>query len=122
MRISDSNTVQSLQVAFSSVFPNLKIEFYHVSNQDGKIINTIRISPGAKLRDIRKIHNNGFIKLDDKLTVKGFITTLHEVFGLHAIVFRNTFGTWRPLRPSDNSTLREHDLRGFLSNQKLQID
>ncbi len=122
MRISDSNTIRSLQVAFSSVYPNLKLEFYKVIKQNGKITATQKLDSSSKLQEARKVHNTGFIKLDDKLTVKGLVTTLHEVFGLYAVVYRNTFDTWRPLRPTDNGTLREHDLRGFLSNQRLQID
>lgn len=122
MRISDSNTIRSLQIAFSSVYPNLKLEFYKIAKQDGKITTTLKLDPSVKLREIRKVHNKGFIKLDDKLTVNGLVTTLHEVFGLYAVVYRNTFDAWRPLRPTDKGTLREHDMRGFLSNQRLQID
>ena len=121
MRITDSNTVRSLQIAFTSVYPNLKLEFFKVSKQGGKITTTVKLDPSTRLGDVRKVHNNGFIKLDDKITVNGLVTTLHEVFGLYAVVYRNSFDTWRPLRPSDKGTLREHDLRGFLSNQRLQI-
>ncbi len=122
MRISDSNTIKSLQVTFASVYPNLKLEFYKVAKQEGKVSATFKIPASSKIGEVRNVHNNGFIKLDDKLTVNGLVTTLHEVFGLHAVIYRNTFDMWRPLRPTDKGTLREHDLRGFLSNQRLQID
>lgn len=122
MRISDSNTIKSLQVSFASVYPNLKLEFYNVLRQDGKIATMQKFECDSKLSGIRKIHNNGFIKLNDQLSVNELVRILKEVFDLNAVVFRNTFDAWRPLRPNDKGTLREHDLRGFLSNQKLQID
>ncbi|GIV31644.1 MAG: hypothetical protein KatS3mg029_0995 [Saprospiraceae bacterium] len=121
MYIEDNHTIGSMQAAFSSMFPWLRLTFYQPPSKTSEKPPSIKLSPTEKVGNVRATHNRGYIRLDDQLTVKGLLYILENIFGLYAQVERNSFGRWQKIPRNDPGTLKEHNVRGFLTNQQAII-
>lgn len=117
MRINDLRTINDLQNEFRQEFPYLRIEFVKDTHLGGEgTRHMTKLDSTSVLGNVRQIHNRGFIKLDNTLTVKCLEQTFQKVFGLHVLIFRKSFDNWIQSDTSDASTLKELNLRGLITD------
>ncbi|MFQ5448751.1 MAG: hypothetical protein ACE5FF_17645, partial [Saprospiraceae bacterium] len=106
MRINDLRTIFDLQKEFMQEFPYLRLEFFKDTHLAGQGTKEVTILDGKELvGDVRKVHNRGYIKLDGNLTVGGLEQAFAEIFGLHILIYRKSFGEWIKSYSSEASTL-----------------
>jgi hypothetical protein len=119
MRINDLRTINELQKEFRQEFPYLRIEFFKDTRLGGKGTRKMtKLNTTEVVGNVREVHNRGYIKLDETLTVEGLEHTFLEVFGLHVNIFRKSFDKWIQSDSSDASTLRELNLRGLITDDE----
>jgi len=122
MRINDLRTINDLQNEFRQEFPYLRIEFLKDTCLGGQgTREKTKLNNNEVVGNVRQIHNQGYIKRDNTLTVEGLEQTFLEVFGLHVSIFRKSFENWIQSDSSDASTLRELNLRGLITDGGAQM-
>ncbi|MES2555947.1 MAG: hypothetical protein V4604_07350 [Bacteroidota bacterium] len=112
LMIKDELTLKSLQDAFSTEFPFLKIEFFSKLHQPGtasglkfKLYNTKTIG------ECRDLHTEGELEVTPEMTVVEFEQTMGEIYGLGVQVFRKTINNnWIETINTDGWTLKEHNV------------
>ena len=123
MWITKDNTVQDIRNEFTSLFPNLKIEFYTESHEEHggskkkyEILHDIKlgtISPGMK--------DNELI-IDGEMTVKELESAFKELFGFSVQVFRKSKGIWLQTTSTDDWSLNVQNEKGFKSTLDHHIE
>jgi hypothetical protein len=104
--ISKYTTVKQAKEAFSSWFPNLKIEFYHYQHLPG-----MSSVPDPQLRDdvylweVSDRMDEGYLDIPPGMLVSSFEQKMQSSFGLPVQVFRRIGSVWIETIASDGLTL-----------------
>ncbi len=115
--INDETSIRSIQDAFNSVFPYLKLEFYSKPHAPGRPSNVKFLQqPGKLLGEIRKNHTNGEIILKPEMTVSDIEQLFGNEYGIGIQVFRKSGNIWLETTITDDWTLQKQNAEGeFLS-------
>ena len=113
MLITDNVTLESVQQAFTTKFPNLKIEFYKKEHEVGEgSADLEKWSTAQTIGEIRTTHQSGDLTIDANLRVADLEQLFHDQYGLNVQVFRKSGGTWLQTTATDDWTLAEQNSRG----------
>lgn len=115
--INDEISIRSIQDAFNSIFPYLKLEFYSKQHAPGRPSNVKFLQqPGKLLGEIRKNHTNGEIIITPEMTVSDVEQLFGDEYGIGVQVFRKSGNVWLETTITDNWTLQKQNAEGeFLS-------
>lgn len=93
--INDHRKIFAVQEEFSTMFPNLKIEFFaKPSSADGASSKELVKQASKTLGECRTIHTKGLLTLDAAMTIADLKQSLQDNFGLSIRVFRKEEGRW----------------------------
>jgi hypothetical protein len=113
MKISDSRTVQQIIDDFREKFPNLKLEFYASHHKKGQgSPQKEEYSHRTKLSEIRTIHDQGELYIDEAMSVDQLESEFYEKFGLNVQVFRRSGEIWLQTISTDSWSLQRQDEKG----------
>ena len=88
--IEDSMHMDEVQERFNDCFPQLSIVFYSGPfRRYASPENSFRIADNKCIREIRMKGINGAFEIKSWYPVKKVEETLHDIYGLHAQIFRN---------------------------------
>lgn len=119
IHIADHLTISDIQRAFSGRFPFLKLEFFSKPHQNGKGSEKKYMrAQDSSLKDLRRIHSNGDLLINEEMTVGALENLFQENFGLYVQVFRRSGRLWLETTATDSWTLKTQNEQG----QELSID
>lgn len=123
IEISDDRTLASIQADFNARFPFLKLEFFKAPHKIGEASAKSLIYDNSRfVRDCRVRHLNGFINIDDRITVNELEDKFLEEYGLSAQVFRKSGNVWLETSATDSWTLRQQNDEGAELSTQIRED
>lgn len=122
--IDESQTIESVQKKFNSVFPFLKIEFFKDSHTIGSGSKKKRMyeSGTIKLINLNKNFKRGRISIEANRTVANLETDFQNQFGLNIQVFRKSGKVWLETSVTDSWTLDEQNKEGLRFSKEIKIE
>ncbi|HWY37214.1 MAG TPA: hypothetical protein VNY73_01550 [Bacteroidia bacterium] len=105
--IDNRRTISAVQHEFSTMFPNLIIEFYAKESREGAKHPTNLVKKNHTLAACRAEHNNGTIVVSPGMTSTNLKQTFADIYGLSAEIFKKTQSG--RLLVSDKLSLQEED-------------
>lgn len=114
LKVNDQLQISSLQSAFNSYFPFLKIEFFKTPHKigEGSAKNLI-YEENRFIRDCRLRHTNGIFEFTENITVSEFEERFLHEHGLSVQVFRKSGNVWLETSATDGWTLKQQNQEGF---------
>ncbi len=109
IHIDDSKKISEIQSEFSEHFPNLKIEFYHASHEEGEGSAGKEIDSSKTIGEVRTKHVEGDISINGHAKVSTLEENFADNFGLNVQVFRKSGNVWLQTTLTDEWTLSEQD-------------
>jgi hypothetical protein len=106
--ISKSRTIHELQQDFTNCYNFLKLEFYKPMEAGASVRLRERIPHSALLRSAG-LKDNGYVEINDEMTVGDLEKRLFEQFGLSVQVSRNSGGIWLETTMTDNWSLQKQN-------------
>lgn len=93
--IHDKRKIHEIQKEFSLMFPNLRIDFFNMIDENKKsTAKHLLIHPAKTIGECRKVHLKGELDIVPHMTVAELEHCFHNNFGLHAQVFRKVGNDW----------------------------
>ena len=119
MKILKTMKVSDLKDQFSSVFLNLKIEFYSQSHLPGEGSSIdVQIPDDVHISSLNSGIEDGSISISPNMSVKEFEQIMNNQFGLNVQVFRMSGKLWLQTTKTDDWSLEKQNGKGGRS----QID
>jgi len=82
--ISVNDTIQEIQGSFSHFYPQMEINFFSSNEKSLLSHSCVMYSPAVRIRDISPDCQDGWIELNDEMTVFELENLIHAYFKLHA--------------------------------------
>jgi hypothetical protein len=112
--INDHRKIFGIQKEFSTMFPNLKLEFYAKAHKVESPASAHLVLHSSKtIGECRTIHNRGTFTISPEMRIADFTEHLSEVYGLSARIDRKSEHEWIAIDAKDTKTLAEQN--GLLS-------
>lgn len=113
IEINDHRKAYTVRELFSSLFTNLKLEFYakpHTSDgpHSDKIVTNSRLTIG----DCRTVDYNGMLMIDPEMSTSEFKDNLLQTFGLKAEIYHWSGVSWQPIDSGSQSLEEVNRLNG----------
>ncbi len=113
MKIQKTMKVADLKDQFSSVFPNLKIEFYSQSHLPGEgTAKDEQIPDDVHISSLNPGVESGNISISPNMSVKEFEQIMNDQFGLNVQVFRMSGKLWLQTTKTDDWSLEKQNGKG----------
>ncbi len=111
LQISKGKTVGELQQDFNQAYPFLKVEiFKEINGSNGPIIKQ-RLTRNTDLSAAGKL-KEGFLELNDYMTVGQLEKKFREEFGINVQVSRRSGPVWLETTVTDTWTLKQQNEHG----------
>jgi len=108
--ISDHRKIFAVQEEFSTLFPNLKIEFFGKPNKTGGAPSAELVKhPGKTVGECRTVHNKGPFQIDPSMTIADIKQSLADTFGLSVNISRKSGDKWVSLEKEGVFSLAEQN-------------
>jgi hypothetical protein len=85
-----NNTIREIQDSFSHFYPSLELNFFSNNEKIQSINSCVMFSPEVRIRDISPGCLDGFIELNDIMTMGELENSIHDHFALHAEISSKT--------------------------------
>jgi hypothetical protein len=108
--INDHRKIHAIQEEFSTLFPNLKLEFYakpphiHAAHP-----NKIITASSKTLGECRNVHNKGRLSISAGMTIAELVNNFNEVYGIDIEVLRKKGHEWIEALDKNKLTLQEQN-------------
>jgi hypothetical protein len=114
LSIHGDRLISDVQKEFNSAYPFLKLEFFRNGQEKQNMYSAIqRISQHHKLKDCWKVKkDNGFVDVDESMTVLELENAFMDEFGLSVQVFRKSGNIWLETTMTDHWTLKRQSDHG----------
>ena len=114
LTVNDDVQISSMQSAFHSQFPYLKIEFFRTPHKIGEgSAKNLLYDENRYIRDCRLKHTNGTLEYTANVTVSEFEERFQRDHGLSVQVFRKSGNVWIETSATDNWTLKQQNQEGY---------
>jgi hypothetical protein len=111
--INDRRKIFAIQEEFNAMFPYLKLEFFAKPNRSGGATATKLVKHNSKtLGECRTVHNTGKITITPFMRVSDLEHYFSDVYGLGAVIFRQSGKVWLETTVTDHWTLEEQNRQG----------
>jgi len=110
LNISGKKQIRDLQLAFNSVYPFLRIEFY--KEQPGLKAGHKKYLEGSSSLTAAGLTNAGNMLISDSMTVSQLENQLKDNFGLKAHAFRKSGTMWLEITMTGNWSLKHQNQHG----------
>lgn len=87
-----NDTIAEIKGRFSQFYPSFEINFFSNNEKTQSNNSCVLFSPEVRIRDINPDCPNGYIELNDKMTMDELENLIHDRFGLHAEIQPTTRG------------------------------
>lgn len=95
IEINDYRKVHAIQEEFSTLFPDLRIEFHgKPSKQGGAPSDKPKVSGSHSIGDCRTIHDSGTLTITPLMTIADLERSFSDVYGLSVEVMRKSGSSW----------------------------
>lgn len=113
MLINDTLSIRDLQLAFNSMFPYLRLEFF----RNGKVAEKMHvlnklILPHSTIGEIWTNKESAEIEIEESTIVKDLEKTFMEKFGITMQIFRKSGNLWLETTMTDKWTLKQQNEHG----------
>jgi hypothetical protein len=123
LKITNDTTLWALKKQFSSVFPNLKIEFVGQGHSCGQRPVMVRqVSDHVHLRSLKCLQKDGVFTFDRTTTVADFEEQMHKEFGLPVQVFRELDGSWIETKLTKDWSLGKQNAMSSATNRPYRFN
>lgn len=113
MKILKTMKVSDLKDQFSSIFPNLKVEFYTQSHLPGEgSSKDVQIPDEVHISSLYSGIENGSIEISPNMSVKEFEQRMKDQFGFNVQVFRKSGDLWLQTTKTDDWSLEKQNGKG----------
>jgi hypothetical protein len=111
--ISENRSIAEIQDEFQSVFPDLRIRFFHHGHTEGvPSAKADAIGSTELVGKVQAFQSSGSLVLDPAMKVGDFESTMQEKFGLSVQVFRRSGEQWIQTTITDHWTLGHQEEEG----------
>ncbi|MGZ3862187.1 MAG: hypothetical protein ACXVPN_11735 [Bacteroidia bacterium] len=90
IEINDHRKIAAIQEEFSSLFPNLIIEFYTKGSKPGSAHPDNLVKHNKTLGECRTQHNKGELTITAGMNANEIIEHFSDVYGLAAAIFKKS--------------------------------
>jgi hypothetical protein len=109
-----NDSIAEIQSSFSQFYPSLGISFFSNNEKTQPNNAWVMLSPEIKIRDISPDSRDGYIVLNNKMTITDLESSIQDHFKLHVEIspimgkqqFIDNQAGFRPLRPNNSERLR----------------
>jgi hypothetical protein len=113
--INDHRKIFGIQEEFSSLFPNLKLEFFEKPHTSGGAHATHFVKHNSKtVEECRTTHNAGKIIITPGMTVVDMERNFSDVYGLKVQTYRKTDNEWLKIDTNERLSLEEENNKGSI--------
>ena len=114
IHVTGESTLKDIQKEFSSLFPNLKIEFFSKPHAafEGSSAKYLIKETDVTLNDIKGAKHDGWIYLEPDMLVWQIEKFFQDEFHLSVQVFRHSGNVWLETSRTDNLSLEEQNILG----------
>lgn len=113
MKISNNQTIKSVQEAFQKMFPYLKLQFYTKPHEVGQpSAMTDQINADQTIQDIKTTEGDVDFEVRPDMTIADLETGFAEKCGLYVQVFRRSANLWLQTSKTDHWTLETANSKG----------
>lgn len=113
IHIEEEKTLAAIKAEFSTVFPQLKIEFYAKQHKAGEGTPArLQLDENLTIAQARSKHNEGVLQIHGNQKTSTLETEFETMYGLHAQVFRKSSGSWLQTTATDHWTLSQQNQHG----------
>jgi len=110
ININYNRKIHGIQEEFSTLFPNLKLEFYvKPPNTKAPHPKTFIKSDSKTLGECRNVHNKGTITIDKGMTIGDLRSHFNEAYGLDIEVLKKDGNSWVEASSPNKMSLEEHN-------------
>ena len=111
--INDTLSVRDLQLAFNSMFPYLKLEFFRNGTVLEKMYALEKLLPKTStIGELWTRKQAAEIDIEETTKVKDLEKTFMDMFGLTIQIFRRSGNLWLETTMTDNWTLKQQNEHG----------
>jgi hypothetical protein len=120
LHIDDKKTIGELKDQFNSTFPFLKLEFFNLPHESGKLsFKHDLLDHRTVLANCRTNHSEGDLFFNANTTVEEFESSFQTVFGISVQVYRKSGKVWLQTSTTDSWTLEEQNERGSFMEKEV---
>lgn len=113
LQIKGNRSIKDIQEEFQTVFPDLRINFFHHSHAAGSPSEKADVIGGDELVSaIQSQLAEGTVELDPGMKVAEFEATMQEKYGMGVQVFRRSGKQWIQTTITDHWTLGHQEEEG----------
>jgi hypothetical protein len=124
INIHDKRKIHEIQQDFSNIFPNLKLEFFHVHEHSTvePYHHKLLVHPSKELGEcLGAVHSKGTVVIKPEMTVQDLKKGFKESFGLHVRVFRKVGDDWLEAI-TDHLPLNKHNDSTYEANSESTLE
>ena len=119
LELSNNRTIGELQHDFNNQYPFLKLEFYRSASQTIRKREHLPYSVSLRFAGLKR---QGYIDVNNDMTVGELERIFNEDFGLVAQVSRNSAGVWLETTMTDKWTLQKQNEYGKAIVKQTKTD
>ena len=113
IEINDTNSIGSVQQAFNSMFPYLKIEFFtNLKSVSGRLHRKIVDKYIQTFGEYKKTKSKESIIINSQMTLSDLDNQLQNEFGLSVKLYRYSGRLWLETTVTDSWTLEQQNKEG----------
>jgi hypothetical protein len=110
IHIEEEKTLAAIKGEFSTLFPQLKIEFYAEQHKAGEGTPArLQLDENLTITQARTAHNEGALQINGDQKTSTLEAAFESMYGLHAQVFRKSGDGWLQTTATDHWTLSQQN-------------